>query len=220
VIDNGRYIGNMDIDGPMPTGVKDIFEALRYEVAWLHAKWSIYSQLFCRGQERLEFLDTMVPGFFVVVKDSLQNELIVGVCRIMDPSTTGRKENLTLFRLAESLDAANADSVLRQRFGSQLEGLSQTCSPLREWRNRRLGHSDLPTALGASLPVPQVTWSAVDEALARVRELMNFIEKHYLDNEFFYEHFTDLNDGEDLVFYLEEARRCEEEERRRALGKS
>lgn len=217
---NDRYIDNMDVEGQMPTGVKKIFEALRYEVAWLHAKWSIYAQLFCRGEERLEFLDFMAPGFFVVVRDSLQNELIVGLCRLTDPSTTGRKENLTLARLAEALDSANADSSLRQQFSLQLTDLDQTCTPLRDWRNRRLGHSDLPTALGSSPnPLPDVTWNAIDEALRKVRLLMNLPERHFLDSEFFYEHFTDLNDGEEIVFHLEEARRFEDEEKRRALGK-
>jgi hypothetical protein len=218
---NDRYIDNMDIDGPMPTGVKEIFEALRYEVAWLHAKWSIYSQLFCQGDERLEFLDSMAPGFFVVVRDSLQNDLIVGLCRLTDPSTIGKKENLTLSRLAESLGADNNSLPLIQQFGFQLDYLNQTCSPLREWRNRRLGHSDLPTALGSGpSPLPEVTWSAIDEALEEVRALMNLLEKHYLSSEFFYESFTDLGEGEDLVFYLKEAQRCEEEERRRVLGTS
>jgi hypothetical protein len=218
-MNSDRYIDNMGVDGPMPPEIKEIFEALRYEIAWLHAKWSIYSQLFCQGDARLEFLDSMAPGFFVIVRDSLLNELIVGLCRLTDPSTTGRRENLTLARLAESLEVANIDPAIRQQFASYLVSLDQTCSPLRAWRNRRLGHSDLPTALGNSPdPLPPVTWAAIDGALEEVRVLMNLLQKHYLDSEFFYEHFTDLNDGEELVFYLEEAQKFEEEEKRRALG--
>lgn len=256
----------------MPPEIKQIFEALRYEVAWLHAKWSLYSQLFCQGEARLIFLDSMAPGFFVIVRDSLMNELIVGLCRLTDPSTTGRRANLTLTRLAESLEAANTDPAthvveepgvgeegvdqpelerlppghglagedqaerlgeadearqagraalagIRQQFASCLVELDRTCSPLRAWRNRRLGHSDLPTALGNSPdPLPPIAWTAIDNALEEVRGLMNLLQEHYLDSEFRYEHFTDLNDGEGLVFYLEEARKFEEQEKRRALG--
>ena len=219
MIDGSRYIDNMDVDGPMPPAVKEVFAALRCELAWLHAKWAIYSQLYCRGDARLGFLDAIAPGFFVVVRDSIQNELMVGLCRLTDPLEAGGNRNLTLSRLAAMLEAVDADTSLREEFDSCLAALDRACSPLRDWRNRRLGHSDLPTALGSSAkPLLPVTWSAIDGALAQARTLMNLVERHYLESEFYYEHFTDLSDGDDLVFYLEEAQRFEDEERRRALG--
>jgi len=215
-----RHIDNMDIDGPMPPPIKEVFENLRYEVTWLYSKWAIYSQLFCRGEEQLSFLDSMAPGFFVIIRDSLENELIVGLCRLTDPTTTGRRENLTLARLAETLEEAD----IAKEFQSRLHKIDQACSPLREWRNRRLAHSDFPTALGQSqFPLPKVAWETIDSTLKSIGNLMNLVQIHFLDSEFGYESFTNLNDGEEIVFYLKEAQQHEEEERSRALeaiGKS
>jgi hypothetical protein len=47
---------------------------------------------------------------------------------------------------------------------------------------------------------------------------MNLVQRHFLDSEFHYESFTDLDDGEAVVFYLREAQKYEEEEKRRAMG--
>ncbi len=208
-----RYIDNMDVEGQMPPLIKEVFENLRYEVTWLHAKWAIYSQLFCCGEEQLSFLDSMASGFFVIVRDSLENELIVGLCRLTDPATTGRRKNLTLARLAETLKETDIATDFQSRF----QKIDQACSPLREWRNRRLAHSDFPTALGQSR-LPEVAWETIDSALARVGGLMNLVQGHFLDSEFDYRSFTNLNDGEEVVFYLKEARQHEEEEKSRALG--
>jgi hypothetical protein len=138
---NGRYVDHLEVEGAMPLQVKEIFENLRYEVTWLHAKWAIYSQLFCRGEDQLSFLDVMAPGFFVVVRDSLENELIVGLCRLTNPSKTGPHENLTFARLAETLGAEQCEN-LQRTFQAQFRKLDEDCSPLRKWRNRRLAHSD------------------------------------------------------------------------------
>jgi hypothetical protein len=213
----GRYVDHLDVEGPMPPRVKETFEALRYEVTWLHAKWAIYSQLFCRGEQQLAFLDSMTPGFFVVVRDSFENELIVGLCRVTEGSMIGRRQNLTLARLAEDLRCVECED-LRGRFESELLKVDEVCSPLRKLRNRRLAHSDYPTSLSkAADSLPDVAWHDIDNALAQVRGLLNMVEVYFLGSEFHYESFVELDDGEELVFYLREARRWEEEEKRRAL---
>lgn len=210
---NGRYVDNMNIEGPMRPKVKEVFEPLRYEVAWLHAKWAIYSQLYCRGNEQLAFLDAMAPGFFVVVKDSLENELIVGLCRLIEKAKTGRNHNLTLARLKESL-SCEREREFRGSFSARFERLRRSCAPLREWRNRRLAHSDYPTVTGeVQASLPEIPWQTIDEALAEVRTLMNLVQRRFLDSEFHYESFTDLDDGEMIVFYLREAQKYEEEMR-------
>jgi hypothetical protein len=215
MMENGRYVDNMDIDGPMRLGVKEVFEPLRYEVAWLHAKWALYSQLYCRGDEQLTFLDSVAPGFFVLIRDSLENELIVGVCRLIEAAKTGKKKNLTLARLEESL-SSEQELELRGSFAARFEELCRLCSPLRKWRHRRVAHSDYPTLAGkAQASLQRIPWQTIDEALAEVRTLMNLVERHFLDAEFHYESFTDLEDGAAVVFYLREAQRTR---KRRSAG--
>ncbi len=213
-----RYSPNLDIEGSMPDGVKAVFEPLRYEVTWLHAKWLIYQQLFCRDQQRVDLMNRLAPGFFVVVADSLRTESIVGLCRLTDPAKSGSNQNLTLLRLAEAVTSEEPG-----RFASDVDAeanrLRHAFSPLRTWRNKRLAHTDFPTAVDMqTLPeIPQLT---IDNGLAGVRGLMNLVEVHYLNSEFCYDQFTNLDDGDELIFYLSEAERYDEERRRRRQAKS
>jgi hypothetical protein len=236
MVPDDRYVDHMNIEGEMPPKIKVAFEPLRYEIAWLHAKWSIYGQLFCRGEEQLDVLNSMARAFFLIVQDSLQNDLIVGLCRITDPPNTGKRKNLTLSSLAELLkpveemqvkeperengqgdessELRDKEKELWRKFSNQLESLGHVCSPLREWRNRRLAHSDFPTAVGQHPdPLPESVWDTIDEVLVRVRVAMNMVEGHFLDSEFRYDLFTNLDDGEEVVRYLKEAQQRENEER-------
>jgi len=236
MVPGGRYAEHLNIEEDMPPKIKEVFEPLRYEIAWLHAKWSIYGQLFCRGEEQLDILNSMARAFFLIVQDSLQNDLIVGLCRITDSPHTGKRKNLTLASLAEILkdlkeaqererekeesqtdenpQSTSKEEELWREFVSQLELLAHVCAPLREWRNRRLAHSDFPTAVGQHPdPLPELVWDAIDEALARVRVVMNIVEGHFWDSEFRYDIFTNLDDGEEVVRCLKEAQQREKEER-------
>ncbi len=212
-----RYIANMGVSDAMPVQIKAVYEGLRYEVAWLHAKWAVFAQLFCRVDHRADLLSEMLPGFEVVVRDSLWNELTLGLCRLTDGATTGKnKENLTLKRLqmliGESEPASSLSEILDQ--------VDEKSKPLRHWRNRCLAHSDLPTALGQpSQTLPALEQDTFDDLLGLVAQAMNLVEQHFLDSEMHYQSFTDLGDGDDLLFYLEQARALDQQERAEILGR-
>ena len=222
-----RCAPNLALNGTMPEEVHDVFELLRYEVAWLHAKWVNYEQLFARGQDRIATMNETAPGFFVVVSDSLTADLILGLCRLTDPEATGKNENLTLDRLAKAIPPGLAKAIppdgeprdFSVVVGEAVEKLRRSCSPLRDWRNKRFAHSDFPTARNLEV-LPTVSLQIIERSIAAVRVIMNAIEMHYLDSEFRYEEFTNLDDGDLLIFYLNRALEYEERERNEVLKSS
>lgn len=226
MIPDDRYSPNMDIEGSIPDAVKEVLEPLRYSVVWLHAKWTIFEQLFCRDQQRIDLMERRAASFFSVIHDSLQNDLIVGLCRLTDPAATGRPknqhQNLTLLRLAETVATAEPGSCFASDVNAQAKELQRFCCPLREWRDKRLAHTDLPTAVTAQL-LSNFPGSTFADGLARVRGLMNAVELHYLDSEESYDEgvaaMLKRRDGDVIVSSLAEAEKSEEDEKRRRRTK-
>lgn len=107
------------------------------------------------------------------------------------------------------------DSKLARTLRQELDGLRACSGGIRKWRNRRIAHTDLPTALLLHPdPLPGIRRELVDEALERVRNLMNKIEKHYADSETEYEHVIQEGDGKALLVWLQAGLAHEDEERK------
>jgi len=88
---------------------------------------------------------------------------------------------------------------------SKLAVLKTQCKPFHEWRNRRIAHSDLLTALSLHPdPLPGISRSSIEHALHLVREFMNEYATHFGANYMGYEHFCMTADGEILISLLEQ----------------
>ena len=77
-----------------------LFHALYDEVTWLHAKWKQYRILFAESPERIELLNGIAGFFFRVIQDVLWEDVVLHIARLTDPSRSFGKDNLTLLRLA------------------------------------------------------------------------------------------------------------------------
>src|SRR3989304_10132230 len=69
------------------------------EVAWLHAKWHEYKELYGEKPTRVELLNRAAGFFFRIVQDTLWEDTLLHVARLTDPPGSGRRQNLTVFRL-------------------------------------------------------------------------------------------------------------------------
>src|SRR5207249_4795011 len=76
-----------------------LYNALTNEVAWVHAKWSQYQQLYARSPERIAFLNEVAGPFFGVIQDALLEDVVLHLARLTDPPKSMGKDNLTLQRL-------------------------------------------------------------------------------------------------------------------------
>ena len=123
----------------------------------------------------------------------------------MDPLATGVKENLTLQRLFNTLDSTlhfNLYSDMKNR----LDVLQQKCEPFRDWRNRRIGHTDLSTALKFHPePLPGISKEQVDEVLILMSAYLN-VFLYYFDHTTMWYEMTSAHGGANrLVHHLENA---------------
>src|SRR2546428_12671386 len=76
-----------------------VYNALWNEVAWLHAKWHEYKELYGEKPPRLELLNRASGFFFRIVQDTLWENTLLHLARLTDPSRSAGRQNLNLFQL-------------------------------------------------------------------------------------------------------------------------
>lgn len=195
----------------IPANVDEVFQELKTETTWLHARWIMYRQLFAHSAQRIDLLNECASTFFYTIQDMLIGDVQIALSKLTDPARTGGHENLSLEQLQERVEKqgeAGLQSTLRQI----LDELHQKCQVFRTWRNKRLAHLDLTTAMQSTLnPLPGVSRQMIEEALELVRRYLNTIQIHYEEGETGYEHFImSASDGEALISMLKYGLRYEE----------
>jgi hypothetical protein len=193
----------------MPEGLAKIYEGIHQEASWLHAKWKIFRQLFGASEEQIDLLNRTAPGFFVIIEDVLLDEIVLSFGRLTDPLTTGQgprtRENLSLARLVESLKVTEPLEFC-ESIGASVSALHEHCKVFRDWRNRRIAHTDLPTALKYHPdPLPGISRKMIEDALQMISRLLNRVLGHFENVETGYDDVTIRGDGETIIFYLQQA---------------
>lgn len=194
----------------IPSNINEIYEQLKTEITWLHGRWIIYRQLFGTSEKRIDLLNNCASSFFYILQDVLIGEVQVSLSKLTDRARTGGFENLSLEQLQNRLET-DGEATLAQNNREILDELHIQCEPFRTWRNKRLAHLDLSTAMRSSPnPLPGISQEMIENALQLVRTYMNQIEQHYNDSEYGYEHFLMQSDGDALVAMLRYGLRYEE----------
>jgi hypothetical protein len=58
---------------------------LRNEVEWLQFKWSEFQELFEKGAQRIDLLNTVASKFFYFLHKLLFEDAMLHLCRLTDP---------------------------------------------------------------------------------------------------------------------------------------
>lgn len=186
----------------IPSRIDEIFQELKTEVTWLHARWIIYRQLFGHSERRIDLLNECASAFFYVIQDILLGEVQVTLSKLTDPARTGKHDNLSFEQLQARVEA-QGDAQLVATLRKLLDDIHKKCQAFRLHRNKRLAHLDLTTAIqSTSTPLPGISRQMIEDAIKLVREYMNTIEIHYTQAETGYEHFIMSSDGDALVTML------------------
>src|SRR5262249_53865715 len=146
----------------LPEDIRGVFLDLCQDVASLHAKWQLYLDLF-HNKEDTAILSDLARGSFQLIEEALRSDMIMAICRLSDPVRSCGKDNLSI-------------AVLEPRFGSVpgfdtlLQQFLDECKPVQQYRNKRVGHNDLDTALNPrDNPLPGIGRSKVEAILLLAR---------------------------------------------------
>jgi hypothetical protein len=197
----------------LPTDLKEIREALWQDVVFLHTKWNIFRELHAT-HESVALLNFAGQGFFAMNQMIWAENIQMAIARLTDPTRSARRDNLTLKRLLDHIDLANPPG-LHDRVKAALDELDVLCSPIRERRKKLHAHSDLDTKLGRnSAPLDPVTKKVIDSSLEKIRDIMNDVERTYLESVTSFE-FDVHSDAQELLYHLKEAREYQRQQRMR-----
>jgi hypothetical protein len=181
-----------------------LFHALDNEVSWLHAKWKEFRELYA-SSSTVALLNLTAAFFFRVVQDTLWHDALLQVARLTDPLVTAGKSNLTLRRLPPALPAGSLQGEVDALVSKTLSEAAFA----RDWRNRRLAHSDLGLALGGAQPLAEASRQHMETVLSSMRSVMNAVNQHYWNSTTAYEQFLSTDNAESLVYHLRVARKAE-----------
>lgn len=191
----------------MPDDVREVYEGLSQELAWLYAKWNVFYQLFAVSLERIAFLTDIAPSFFGMLQRVYIDDIVLSLGRLTDPPRTAGRENLSLPRLLEVL-SSSPDSTFRAHIQSSIEQIQVHCEPFRKQRNRRIAHKDLPTALNIHPePLPAINRKMIEDALRMAANLLNSVLGHFENSQTAYASVILRDDGDAIVSLLEQAKK-------------
>lgn len=151
-----------------------------------HEVWSEWIGAWVRHEELKEmfgspedigYLNSVAPQFFADVQRLFWNDLMLYVSRLTDKS----KGALKLRSLEGFLEE---DPKLRTQVREYREAAAEAAIPARDWRNRRIAHSDrrLVTGDPAANPLPTVQMESCKEVLDHVHKALEAIQYSRMDS--------------------------------------
>lgn len=179
-----------------PPGVREQFEDLTNQVINLHIKWRFYLDLF-DNKDAEEVMNDRLPGAFRVIEESVRYDLIITLYRLADEAGRGRRTNLTLRSLLDQV-REHAFEEFFTDCERQLDALDAHLAPLKERRNRTVGHNDRETALGTRNVLP-LSREHIEGSVAAIAAFMNRIAVHFDVPPTAYEYSHPLGGGQELI---------------------
>lgn len=198
------YNNTFGYDSRLPEDIREIFMWLCQDVASLQNKWGFYLGLFA-DQKNAALLSDLARASFQIIEETLRNDMTMSICRLSDPPRSMGKDNLSLPALAQQCDDVDSVSEL-------LKDFLDACKPVRQYRNKRVGHNDLNTTIKPrDNPLPGIGRSQIERILQLASAILNTIYQRYVDGELY---FTPLQVGgaDDLIYWLKIAKEHRTEE--------
>lgn len=156
-------------------GSLEFFKELRNQTTWLRMKWDLFLQLYATSHERIELLNRAASGFFASLQYIMQDDLVLGIARLLDPPRSRGRDNVSLSQLVNLI----INEKLAAETSRKLDELRSVATPLMQRRNRRIAHLDLRTFQNADY-LPPAQRLEIEESIRRIEEIMSLIERHYL----------------------------------------
>ena len=149
---------------------------LQDDFGWLRHKWREFEELFGKGGERVELLNSVASNFFYFLNKVFFEDAILHLCRLTDPPRSAGRDTLSILSLVDLI----SDATLKACVKTKAELAQNSCGFAREWRNQKLAHTDLWTLRnGRASTLQSVTAKDIENAIKSIRDVLNSVEDHY-----------------------------------------
>jgi hypothetical protein len=148
--------------------------------------------------------------FFALLDDVMWGDMLLHIARLTDLPRTAQRETLSITQLPPLVHPS-----IRDKVRGLVKGVESKAKFARDWRHRKLAHTDLSLALGMAhaKPLAASSRAAIKDVLHGIGETLNAVESHYLQSEVWYEMSGDSASG--LLYRLRDGLEAETERRER-----
>lgn len=188
----------------------ELYNALWQELAWVNMKWAEYIALFGTNESRIALMNQAAPRFFVMIGNSLWEDVLLHLSRLTDAPRTAGRDNLSVQRL-RAIASPDGEAA---HLAALIDVAVVAADFARDWRNRRLAHKDLHLALGREVqPLAPGSRQAVKGALRALANVLNAVSSVHLDSTTIFE--SDDASAASLLYVLRDGLQYQAERLRR-----
>ena len=155
------------------------FYELWCEWVWGLLRLNEYRTLFSRSED-VRLLNDLLGGSFAWdIQQVFWDDLLLRICRLTDPVRSGGKDNLSITRLPAFCEKRDAGLHAKVELGVHVAvGKAKFA---RDWRNRRISHSDWQSAKEQGKPLAKATLQQLESALNGVHAVLNTISSRLMN---------------------------------------
>jgi hypothetical protein len=187
----------------IPDELAEMWRELGGELIQACFRWQMFHQLFGPNRQRLELMDATAPHFFEELKTLFVDTAILQICRMTDPPTQNRFDNLVIDQLHLGLDPSR-DAEVIGLLKAQADAIKAKSKDLREHRRKRIAHFDKATLLASAKTVlPVIMVKEIDETLKMLGDYLNCFGGYVYKAHTLYTKTLSKFDGEALVYFLQ-----------------
>ncbi len=188
-----------------------LFYHLRNETISLNCKWIEYKTLFGTNETRIGLLNDAAPSFFGIVQKILWNDTVLHIARMTDEPEIKGKNTLTLRKLPEVVEIEMQPYLIEH-----LDAVLSKAKFVRDWRNRRLAHSDFHLNVTKTAKhLKSATRLQVDQVIKAINDLLNFINFGYCKTTTLFDGGFINGNAKDLLYVLREGLAAMEQQQKR-----
>jgi len=184
----------------LPEDIREIFVWLCQDLVSLQDEWRFYTDLFS-SEENTSLLSELALSSFRIIEESLRNDMTLAICRLSDPARSSGKANLSIRTLTKNYSSVEIIRNLEHDF-------IKACQPVRELRNKNVGHNDLNTRIEPiDNPLPGIKKSQIVNIINLAEKILQSIFEIYdKDCELGFSVPTKIGGAADLIYWLKRAK--------------
>jgi len=164
-------------------------------------EWRFYRSFYGTNPERVQLLNESSGIFFRTIETTLFEAVILGLCRLLDPIETGRgrgaRANMTFRRLEKFIVPVER----KDRWNELVESAENATEFARDWRNRKIAHSDYLVSSQLEL-LTEASRERVQISLEEIGEILSWIYREFLDSDLVLDVLLPLEDEKRVLEML------------------
>ena len=132
----------------------------------LNIRWRCFQDVF-QSDQRVGVFSEAGIGIWEVLQECTLDALLMDISRLMDPSVTMGRTNLSLDLVIPSVPRTGFTKDLDAQLQAAREIYTELIKP---WQNRRLGHNDLE-AFNNKKPLPDIPYDRIRDLVALINKI-------------------------------------------------